>query len=211
MRVLRWILFFLLVAALRFASAQSVSVNGGNIFYTPKSGAPVQLTSSGKGSSPVLAPDGKWVVFVRQTAGSNINHGAGDEAPTELWQVRIDGKEATMLVRCRQADKPEQVIAGFDKIAFSCDGKLVYFVTPAWATSGAVHVVDTTNRQEHYVCAGSDVEVVCSGEYKNNLLVQQHRYLLGGGSYDWYWMFKPDGKEVGPVGEDTKNFKDSQD
>ena len=36
---------------------------------------------------------------------------------------------------------------------------------------------------------------------------RQHRYFIGGGSYDWYWLLKPDGKEVGPVGEDTENFK----
>ena len=35
----------------------------------------------------------------------------------------------------------------------------------------------------------------------------QHRYFLGGGSYDWYWLLRPDGKEVGPVGETTENFE----
>ena len=80
-------------------------------------------------------------------------------------------------------------------------------MTPAWAVSGAVHVVDTTNRKERYLLPGSDVKVVPSGEYKDCLLVLQHRYFVGGGSYDWYWLLRPDGKEVGPVGEDTENFE----
>ena len=47
-----------------------------------------------------------------------------------------------------------------------------------------------------------------SGEYRDFLIVQQHRYFLGGGSFDWYWLFRPDGKEVGPIGENANNFKD---
>jgi len=80
-------------------------------------------------------------------------------------------------------------------------------VSPAWTTSGAVHVVNTTNGKERFVLAGNDLEVIHSGEYRDHLLVSQHRYFVGGGSYDWYWLFRPDGEEVGPVGEDPENFR----
>ena len=187
---------------------QSVSVKDGNIQFTDKNGQTTALTSSGRDSGPVLAPDGKWVAFVRKVDGKKIATGSVDEVdPTELWQVRTDGKEATLLVKCREAEKMESVIAAFDNLQFSTNGKLLYFVTPAWTTSGAVHVVDTTNRKERYLFPGSDVKAVPSGEYKDCLLVLQHRYFVGGGSYDWYWLFRPDGKEVGPVGETTENFE----
>jgi hypothetical protein len=186
---------------------QSVSVTDGNVQFANKAGQTTALTSSGRDSGPVLAPDGKWVVFVRKADGKKIATGSDEVDPTELWQVRIDGKEAALLVKCHESQKPESVIAAFENLAFSTNGKLVYFVTPAWATSGAVHVVDTTNRKERYVLAGNDLKVVPSGEYKDCLLVQQHRYFVGGGSYDWFWLMRPDGKEVGPVGEDTSNFE----
>ena len=112
-----------------------------------------------------------------------------------------------MLVRAKESDKMENVLAGFSKPEFSTNGKLVYFLSEAWTTSGALHVVDTTNGEEHFVCPAAEFEVVQSGEYRDDLLVQQHRYFIGGGSYDWFWLLKPDGKEVGPVGEDTDNFK----
>ena len=111
-----------------------------------------------------------------------------------------------MLVRTRNAETMEDLIANFDGVQFSSDGRMVYFVTAAWATSGAVHVVDTTNRKERFVVAGHNVRVVPSGEYRDHLLVQQHRYFLGGGSYDWFFLFTPGGREVGVVGEDTGNF-----
>jgi hypothetical protein len=189
------------------AAAQTVSVKDGNIQFTDKSGQTTTLTSTGRDSGPVLAPDGQWIVFVRKVDGKKIATGSDEVDPTELWQIRSNGKEATLLVKCRESEKPESVIAAFENLQFSANGTLVYFVTPAWATSGAVHVVDTTNRKERYLFPGNGLKAVASGEYKDCLLVQQHRYFIGGGSYDWYWLLRPDGKEVGPVGEETENFE----
>jgi len=189
------------------ALAQTVSVKDGNIQFADNSGQTTALTSGGRDSGPVLAPDGKWVAFVRKVDGKKIATGSDEVDPTELWQVRTDGKEATSLVKCRASEKPESVIAAFENLQFSTSGKLLYFVTSAWATSGAVHVVDTTNRKERYLFPGNGLKAVASGEYKDCLLVQQHRYFIGGGSYDWFWLLRLDGKEVGPVGEDIENFE----
>ena len=187
--------------------AGPLSVQNGNICFTGPSGEPKPLTTSGTDAQPVLSPDGRWIVFVRTIPGKSISTGIGDSPATELWQMRADGKDASLLVHPKNSDKIEMVIAKISVPQFSANGRNVFFVTDAWATSGAVHVVDTTNGKEHYVCSGSDLEVVPRGEYKDCLLVQQHRYFMGGGTYDWYWLFRPNGKEVGPVGEDTENFK----
>lgn len=184
-----------------------VLARGGNVFIADESGGgEKQLTSSGRDSNPVLDPDGKWVVFVRKTPGKEIASGAGEHPAAELWQIRVDGKEPLLLVRTRNSDSMENLIASFDEVQFSSDGRLAYFVTAAWATSGAVHVVDTTNGKERFVVPGGSLRVVPSGEYRDHLLVQQHRYFLGGGSYDWFFLFTPGGKEVGVVGEDISNF-----
>ena len=190
-----------------FAAQPVVTARGGNIFISAN-GAEKQLTTSGRDSSPLLAPDGKWIAFIRAIDGAPITSGnVEDGKPAELWQIRIDGKEPTRLARTRAAERPENIIAAFDNLQFSADGRLVYFVSPAWTTSGAVHVVDTTNGKERFLLPGNDLEVIHAGEYRDHLLVSQHRYFLGGGSYDWYWLFRPDGKEVGPVGEETENFR----
>ena len=203
----RCFLLVSLIATAIPALAQTVSVKDGNIQFTDKSGRTTALTSSGRDSNPVLAPDAKWIAFVRKVDGKKISTGSDEVEPTELWQVRVDGKEPSVLARCRDSAKPESVIAAFENLQFSTSGKLLYFVTPAWATSGAVHVVDTTNRKERYLFPGNDLKVVTSGEYKDCLLVQQHRYFIGGGSYDWFWLLRPDGKEGGPIGEDTSAFE----
>ena len=195
------------VFLLAVAQAQKVSIQNGNVCLSSAAGETKTLTNSGHDSEPVLSPDKNWIVFVRTIPGKKISTGNGNAAATELWQVRSDGANATALVRSKESDKMEEILAGFSKLQFSSDGKLVYFLSEAWTTSGALHVVDTTNGKEHFVCPALEFEVVPSGEYRDDLLVQQHRYFIGGGSYDWFWLIKPDGKEVGPVGEDTENFK----
>jgi WD40-like Beta Propeller Repeat len=192
-----------------FANTPEVSIQNGNVCISTAAGETKTLTNSGHDSEAVLSPDGKWVVFVRTISGKQISTGSGEAETTELWQIRADGKEPNVLVRSRQSDKMETILAGFSTPRFSTNGKLVYFLSAAWATSAALHVVDTTNGKEHFVCPGSEFEVVPAGEYRDHLLVQQHRYFVGGGSYDWFWLLKPDGKEVGPVGEDIENFKSS--
>ena len=82
------------------------------------------------------------------------------------------------------------------------------FCSAAYAVSGAIHAYDVTTHQVRFVMAGNAPQVVPAGEYKGDLLVEQHRYFLGGGSYDWYWLFEPNGKEIGPVGETTDNFRE---
>ena len=105
----------------------------------------------------LTSPDGKWIVFVKPVPGPGIETGIGnDEAPSELWQVDSKGRHPTLLVRCRNSDESDmrQVIAGFHDLRFSPDGRLVYFTTNAWATSVALHMVDTTTCREHFICSG---------------------------------------------------------
>src|SRR3954453_17518639 len=112
------------------AFGQTVSVKDGNVQFTDKCGATISLTSSGRDSDPILAPDGKWVAFVRKVDGKKIATGSDQVEPTELWQVRVDGKEPSLLVKCRESEKIESLIGGFENLQFSSNGKLLYFVTP---------------------------------------------------------------------------------
>ena len=50
---------------------------------------------------------------------------------------------------------------------------------------------------------GNDLVVLsfCKDEHRDVLAVQQHRYFVFGGSYDWYWLYDATGtQETGPIG-----------
>ena len=92
---------------------------------------------------------------------------------------------------------------------FSADGERIYFLSAEWATSHALCVLDLSTRRAQFICDAIQFEVVPDGEYRGDLIVLKHKYFVDSGSYDWYWLVTPDGKEVGPIGpeENMETFK----
>lgn len=195
--------FLLLAASPAAIEAQTVRAERGDVYYHPARGAPRRLTTGGRDSQPSLSPDKRTVVFVRATPGRIVETSPNEEEATELWIIRIDGAGARMLLRGRSGRTPQTTLAGFKAPQFSPDGHKVYFLSDAWVTSAAVHMVDVQTGRESYVCPGNSLEVVPRGEYAGHLLVGKHKYFLAGGSYDWLWLVTPQGREVGPVSDET--------
>jgi hypothetical protein len=192
----------LLLAAAPSAS-QTVVAEHGDVVLTRAGSAPVRLTASGIDRDPVLSPDGRRVVFVR---GGGRPDGRG---PSELWMVDARGGGERRLLAERPSDEPRENLTAFLAPQFAPDGREVYFLVTAWVTSGAVHALDLATGRVRYVCPGNSLEVVPRGEYAGHLMVTQHRYFVGGGSYDWYWLVTPDGRDVGPLGEALELFRES--
>lgn len=179
-------------------AAQNVSIDRGNVVLTRSGARPAQLTSGGRDRDPALSPDARRVAFVR---------GEGDAS--ELWIVDAAGGAPRRLVGARRSAEPQENLTSFASPRFSPDGATVYVLTEAWATSGAVHAVDVATGRVRFVCPGNSLQVVPRGEHAGHLVVSQHRYFVGGGSYDWYWLVTPAGAEVGPIGESTAMFEES--
>ncbi len=189
-------------------AAPHVYSDAGNI-YTERNGAKTKLTSSEMDVDPVLAPNGAYVVYTRQGRGRTV-HGydtsqvcTTEPRPDELRQINADGSGDKLLLKGRK-DGPEHQLCDFRQKQFSSDGRRLYFLTPGWATSGALHMFDTHSGDERFVTPANDVLVLsfCPNKYKDDLVVLAHRYFLLGGSYDWYWLYDSTGKkELGPLGE----------
>jgi hypothetical protein len=189
------------------AAVPTVSSDAGNIFLN-RGGAKIRLTASEMDVDPVLAPGGGFVVYTRQGRGRSQHGNDAPQfcivapAPDELRAVNIDGGGDRLLVAGRRGD-PEQQLCDFRNKQFSADGRRLYFLTPGWTTSGALHVYDLRATEEHFLLPANDVLVLnfCTGKYRDGLAVEQHRYFLFGGSYDWYWLYDSAGKkELGPLG-----------
>ncbi|MDF2986682.1 MAG: putative N-acetylmuramoyl-L-alanine amidase [Eubacterium sp.] len=118
-----------------------------------------------------------------------------------MWIQYQDGREMR-LISSKPHEDPEKNITGIQNATFSTDKTKVYFMSDAWVTSSSIHVVDIKTKKEQYVCPGNSLKVLQSGSHKGKLIVNQHRYKKGGGSYDHYFLVDEQGTELKDLGED---------
>jgi hypothetical protein len=211
---MKWRLLFTALAILPAGGARAetaaphVYSDTGNIFIE-RNGAKTQLTKSEDDVEPVLSPNGAFVIYMRQGRGRGMRGYDVNQfctttpKPDELRQINVDGSGDKLLLSGRKGDAQQQICDFRDK-QFSSDGRRLYFLSPGWTTSGALHIYDMRTREEHFVLSANDLLVLsfCRNKYQDDLVVESHRYFLFGGSYDWYWLYDPTGKnELGPLGQ----------
>lgn len=181
----------------------SVSVQGGRLFLTYSHHPPTPIVGVQNASQPCLSPDGRWAVYVRAVRGAKINTGAGDADPNQLWLLDTATGKTTRLVAGNADSDVRQILAGLNNPVFSADGRQVFFLSSAWATSDAVHAVALGTRRVRFVCDGNSVEVVRRGRHRGRLIVGKHKYHPDGrGAYDAFWLVSPQGQEIARWGNE---------
>lgn len=199
--MIRLIRLLLLAAFVGPAMADSVHTSDGDLFIVAEDGGFRQLTTTHDVRDPVLSGDGKAVAFVRDPAVATL--GGDGEVPdaSEVWIMDAIGGEPRLLVANQPSETPEANLTAFNGLAFTSDGKALYFLAAAWVTSDALHRVDLADGKRHYLTGANSVEVLASGKYAVHLVITKHQYYPGGGSHEPYWLVTPEGKGVKELGD----------
>ena len=185
-----------------FTSAGTVSVERGNIVYRDGTDRLRALTTTGDCADLALSRDGRLAAFTRRQ--QEVEERA---APlVDVWLLRLVDYSARRLVVAKYGRHPEEELSGIDKLAFSLNGSELYFVSSAWATSGAIHAVAVSGGHPRFVVAGNNFAIVERGKFAGFLLVHQHRAKRGGGAWNPYALVSPAGDVVKVLGE----FGDAQ-
>ena len=79
--------------------------------------------------------------------------------------------------------------------------------------------MNTDGSGEKLLGGGNETKIVVSarendpkyGTCRGYIVTSQHNYWWFGGSYDWWYLFTPDFKEVGPLGDDFDYFTEMGD
>jgi len=160
-----------------------------------------QLTRGAKLTDLLESPNNKWIAFVKKSnfvVPKNCSYffSKGDRAD-EIWIVNTEKMTKKLLVpphfTCGDVTR---LIIDPHHLRFSPDSSTLYFETSAWVTSGAVHTINVDGKNERFVTDGTELRIVQTGSYKGDLIVNQHRYHDKGGSYNWDWLFTPEGKQI---------------
>jgi hypothetical protein len=153
----------------------------------------------------VYSPDGLWYIEVRDTPGILVNTGAGEVPATELWRVHVKTKKAEGLLRGKENADIKKTLAGFSAPCFSPDGRTLYFLSAAWATSNSVQKLDLQTRRVQFVIDGDDIQVIARGPSRGMLLVERALIKLDKqgeslGRGHFVWIVAPGGKAIKELG-----------
>lgn len=85
------------------------------------------------------------------------------------------------------------MLKNFSNPVFSNDDSKIYFLMEQWATSRELYSVRTSDFSTKFITDANYLEVVRGGRFSDCVIVNQHKYFVGGGSYDWYWLISPEG------------------
>jgi hypothetical protein len=146
----------------------------------------------------VVAPGGKTTYYIMSVKSEDAT------SPLRQIETGVNGNASfVVLLKQMSSDNPKQNLDGFSHLSLSPDGKTLYFQSSAWATSDAVHSLNIATKKVSYVTAGEIACVVRQGQYQGDLIVEQHRYFVQGGSHDDLYLYEPTGKQIGLVAQGT--------
>jgi dipeptidyl aminopeptidase/acylaminoacyl peptidase len=193
--------------------ARQVSVENGNIFVTGEGGQTRQITSSGLDSEPALSADGSLLAFVREIkVPKPVLYGAPEER-SAIWLASCaDGWRPHLILKgpvSSQASRQASALANFRAPQFSPDKARIYFLSPEYSvTANGLFYVNRSNGAVHFFAPALRYWVVPKGDYAGDLVLDQNPLTYVAGRIEIYYLFGPNGKQLGIVGltEANVNF-----
>lgn len=169
--------------------------------YLNNNGEMERLTYTGNIYGATFSPDKKSVAYVELVSNSNHHYGEREAIPTQIALYDLNSKKKKVILKEKQNIDPKKTLESFSSPIFSSDGKVLYFSSGAWVTSGAIYSIDLTTFQTKFIIDGNSLAVVKSGDRKDYIIVSRHQYFVDpeGGSYDFDWLVSPSGNIIGLV------------
>jgi hypothetical protein len=209
-KVSRLPLLVFLVFSGTLLNAEQAEVRGGNVYYTDGGGHTIQVTTSGLDHDAALSPDGKTIIFVRDTSEPARFDEPANDRPTQrqIWTVGTEGTAGPRLVFSQPVvlkDWSEYV--SFSAPRLSPDNRFVYLLIPLSVTEGGLIRLDLKTKQTLLLTSALTFEVVGPGTFEGDLVVQIRKPLDGGFSR-YYWLITPEGRELGLVAESEREVRE---
>jgi len=180
----------------------------------------IRLTHTGLNKSPIIHPGGEWIYYIKTTEAKNNGDMGSVDPPIgyignyvfkeEIWRMKISGEGKSFVYKSSRSPEPNQTwytLSSIDNIQFSPSGDKIYFQSDPYTVTGTIWVMESDGSNAQLMSSGHSIRIIESNtdgtdnRYKGYLIIQQHRYFTFGGSYDWYWLFDPDFKKIGPIGD----------
>jgi hypothetical protein len=151
----------------------------------------------------VWSPSGKHAAFMTEQDGD------GDAScPTAMHELNLDTMSIQLLLKARTGARPEEDLSCLNDVKYSADGALVYFTTPAWFTSGALHALDRRTGAVSFIIDGGPYLVIGTGPLEGMLIVVRRKYAEGmdEGAYEELDLVDPKTGTANPLAKKLPNL-----
>ncbi len=165
-----------------------------HVFYAGADGKPhaVRKPAAGVDRDPAASPDGRRIAFIHFAKAPD----PGEVGRGELMVFDVARGHTMRAAPPHASQAPGRDFTKLHAPTFSNDGRTIYVMAMAWVTSDSIHAVNPATHTERFVVGGNSLSVIRNGPYAGDLLVSEHRYFPGGGSYDPTFVVRPNGHEV---------------
>ncbi len=183
--------------------AQSVFGRQGNIYFKTATGLIEQVTNGNRDSEPALSPDGKRIVFVRETQKESPNEEAVTSITnrTQLWITDAHSADSAQLLLDSPVEIKGNRYFSFHVPQWSPDGDAVYFQIDYSVVSGAIVRLTVQAKSLSFVAPALEFHVIKTGKFKGDIAALQRRNTLAPSHYEWFWLLRPDGTTIDVIGQ----------
>lgn len=143
-----------------------------------------------------------WSPSGRHAAFTTEQDGEGDTScPTALHELHLDTMSVQRLLEARTGERPEEDLSCFYNVKYSADGAFVYFMTPAWFTSGALQAFDRRTGEVRFIIDGGPYLVIGRGPLEGMLIVLRRKYPddMDDGAYEEFDLVDPKTGTANPL------------
>ena len=175
-------------------AAERVITENGRIVFQDSSGKKTALTQTGLDSDPWLSPDGRTVVFIRQSA---------EDLRTSVYEIDMRTRTPKLLYAgpARYRGR-ESLYFGRPQLNESHDK--LFLISNEYATSGALIFIRLATGQATWISdevVGYDV-IQCPKKYRGDLIaLKRHQEDILGRPYFLYYLYSAAGEELGLAGD----------
>lgn len=179
-------------------AAQTVAEKAGQIWLKTTDGKATRLTASGRDSEAWITPDRSKVLFVRSDPG--------DMFRTSVYSVDTATRQESLLlaapVRYRvNGQEEENAYIGEPRLGLN--GHTLFVMSRESVTEGALLAVDLPGVIGRYIATAHSYDVILCGVHRGDLLLYQRKRSLSGNTYYYiYWLYRPQGEDLGIAGPD---------
>lgn len=191
--------FLVLIATAACGLGKSrVAVSGGDILLYEDPNKAIALTHSGRDFDPWLSPEHDVVLFVRASRE--------DVFRTSVYEMELKTRREMEIfagpIRTSQGEVGYLGEPSFDK------GRRTLFVlAKTGVTTGELYAVDLRTRAARLVAPAASYDVILSGSFAGDLLLYQRKRSITGYVYYVYWLYTPEGGDLGMAGPDTLDIE----